>query len=79
MRWIWRIFILFLIITLMKMVWFPQPQAFISWPEKNSFVERLKLDWHRWQKEAQELPDSLEVEIRRLWQNYQPDGSGTSV
>lgn len=80
MRWIWRILVLLLLINLIKVVWAqPQPKTFIAWPEKSNFVEKIKGDWFRWQQEVQDLPASIEVQLHRLWQDFQPNGSGSSV
>lgn len=79
MRWLWRIFVLFLLLSFLKGIVAPQPQAFITWPEKNTFVQKIKWDWQQWRRGVQDLPASIEVEIRRLRQDFQPDGGSTSV
>ncbi|MHB1651167.1 MAG: hypothetical protein ACYCVD_01655 [Desulfitobacteriaceae bacterium] len=79
MRWLWRIVVLFLLLSLFKIVWVPQPRAFIAWPERNSMVDKIKWDWRRWQEQVQDLPASIEVEMRRLWQDYKPNSDGKPV
>lgn len=79
MRWLWRIFILILLLSFVKSVVAPQPQAFIAWPEKNNLVQKIKWDWRQWRRGVQDLPASIEVEIHRLWQDFQPNGESTSV
>lgn len=79
MRWLWRIAVLLLLLTLIRGIVLPKPQAFIAWPEQNAWVQKLKWDVRRWQEGLQDLPASIEVEIRRLWQDYQFRGDGREV
>ncbi|CAA7601152.1 Hypothetical protein DEACI_1805 [Acididesulfobacillus acetoxydans] len=79
MRWLWRIFVLFLLLSFVKSVVAPQPQAFIAWPEQSNLVRKIQWDWRQWRRGLQDLPASIEVEIRRLRQDFRPDGNGTSV
>ncbi len=78
MRFLWRFLILVLLIFLLKNLSAPQPQAFIAWPEEN-FIQKIKWEVQRLQQSAQDLPASIEVQIRKLLRDFKPDGNGKQV
>lgn len=78
-RWVMRLFGLVVLAVVVKMVWAPEPQAFIAWPEKQDVTERLQWEVKKWQRQFQDFPGSLEVEVRRLFQEFQPNGNGREV
>ena len=79
MRWLWRLFIVFVFLLLVQNVFVPQPKAFISLPEGENWARKLQGEMRQWQKLSQDLPASIEVEVRRLWKDFQPNGEGKEV
>jgi hypothetical protein len=79
MRWLWRLMILFIFISLFKMFTVSQPEAFISWPEKKVWTSKIVWQIQQWQHQAQDLPASVQFEIKRFWNKLQPLGGGKSV
>jgi len=79
MRWLWRIAVLLLLLILVRGTVIPKQQAFISWPEQSVWLQKVKWDLKHWQEGLQDLPTSIEVEIRRLWHDVQPLGDGRKV
>lgn len=79
MRWLWRIAVLLLLITLVRGLMPAKPQAFIIWPEQNAWVQKLNSEVRRFQAELQDLPASIEVEIRRFWRDVQTGATGREV
>lgn len=79
MRWLWRLFTILLIFGLVRTFFIPQSKVFITWQEEQGWVETIKLELRQWQKISQDLPASIEVEVRRLWQDFQPNGNGKEV
>ena len=78
MRWLWRILTLSIVLVCLRTL-VPQPEVFISWPEKNSWAPKVQGQIKQLQQFTQDLPASIEVEVRRLWQDYQPSGDGKEV
>lgn len=79
MRWIWRIIIFFVFVILVQNFFIPQPKAFISVPEEENWGRIIQGEMRQWQKLSQDLPASIEVEVRRLWKDFQPNGVGKEV
>lgn len=79
MRWLWRIAVLFLLLTLVRGIIPGKPQAFIAWPEQNAWVEKLNSEVRRWQAGLQDLPASIEVELRRFWGDVKTGAMGREV
>lgn len=79
MRWLWRLFVIFVFVFLLKSTFAQQPQAFISWPASTNFGQKLQWELDKFQRLVQDLPASLEVEIHQLWQGAKPKGDSRSV
>ena len=80
MRWLWRLMILFVVISLVKVfIITPQPQAFITWPEGQDWKRRVQWQVQQWQRQAQDLPATVQMEVKQLWNEFQPQGDGKSV
>lgn len=79
MRWFWRLITLVIFFGLIKTLFVPQSKTFIAWPEEQNWVEMIQGELRQWQRLSQDLPASIEVEVRRLWKNYQPNGNGKEV
>ena len=79
MRWLWRLFVLFVFVVLVQNLFVPQPKVFISLPEEENWVSKIRGEMRQWQKLSQDLPASIEVEVRRLWKDYRPNGEGKEV
>ena len=78
MRWLWRLSILFLLILLVMNSLIAQPQAFIS-SQGLTWIQQFKKEVYKIQQQAQDLPMSIEVEIRRLLYRFKPRGEAQSV
>lgn len=79
MRWLWRIAVLVLLFILVKGIVAPKKQAFIAWPEQSLWLQKVQWNLEHWQEGLQDLPASIEVEIRRLWQDFRPGGDSREV
>ena len=79
MRWLWRLLTLIVFLGLIRKVFVPQPKAFIAWPEGHTWEQKLQGEMKQWQKLSQDIPASLEVEVRRLWKDFRPNGDGQEV
>lgn len=79
MHWLWRVLVVLLLVLLLRNMYLPQQQAFIFWPQAESWQKNFYWEILEIQKGAQDLPTSLEIEIRRLFQEFQPTGEGKSV
>jgi len=79
MRWLWRLLTLIVILVFVRSFSAPQPQAFIDWPVEKDWALKLQGEIKNFQKFSQDLPASIEVEVRRLWNDYRPSGSGKEV
>lgn len=79
MRWLWRLLTFFTLLALVRTFIVPQPKTFIVWPEKKNWALELQSDIKQLQKFAQDLPASIQVEVRRLWNDYRPSGDGKEV
>lgn len=75
---IWRIFVILVFILLIKSTFTPQTQAYIVWPEQQNWVERMKFNVDRLQKNAQDIPANVEIELKRLWNDAKP-GNGAKL
>jgi hypothetical protein len=69
---LWRLFVIVVFILLLKTTFTPQTQAYIVWPENPNFVERVKFQVDQLQKNAQDLPANIEMQIRRLLKDVKP-------
>jgi len=76
---IWRLFVVFVFIFLIKSTFTPQTQAYIVWPENPNWVERVKSQMDRLQKDAQDLPANVEIELKRLWKDVKPGNDAKLV
>ena len=79
MRWFWRFVTLLVLLAFVQTFIVPQPKAFIAWPEEKNWTLRLQGEIKQLQRFTQDLPASIEVEMRRLWNDYQPSGDGKEV
>lgn len=79
MRWLWRLVMVLLLVGLLRSAWAPQTQTFISSPASADWKEKIELEVGQWQRFVQDLPSNIEVELKRLWQEFQPDGTGETV
>lgn len=67
------------VIALVKNITAPQTQAYIVWPENSGWVERVKGQMDRLQKNAQDLPANVEMELKRLWKDVKPQNKAELV
>jgi hypothetical protein len=79
MRWFWRVFILVMFVFLLKTLAFSEPKAFISWPEGQRWIQQVNMGIKHWQSITQDLPASLEVEVRQLLKDFRSYGNGEEV
>ena len=79
MRWLWRLLTLFVLLAFLRTLIVPQPKAFIAWPEGLNWAQKIQREMKQLQKLTQDLPASIEVEVRRLWKDYEPNGSAKEV
>lgn len=79
MRWLWRLVILLILAGIWRNLSVPQPKAFIVWPERSNWVRKIQSEMKQLQQLAQDLPTSIEVEVRRLWKGFQPNGQDLEV
>lgn len=76
---LWRLFVIVVFILLLKTTFTPQTQAYIVWPENPNFVERVKFQVDELQKNAQDLPANIEMQIRRLLKDVKPGNDAKLV
>jgi len=79
MRWLWRLLTLLVLIAFLRTVIVPQPKAFISWPKEKNWALKIQGEIKQLQRFSQDLPASIEVEVRRLWNDFRPSGDGKEV
>lgn len=79
MRWLWRLLTLFIFLALLKTFIIPQPEAFITWPEESNWTIKIQDEIKRLQRFTQDLPASIEVEVRRLWNDFRSTWEGERV
>ena len=79
MRWLWRLIVLVVFLGLVRNFIVPQPNVFISWPEGQDWVQSIQVQVRQWQRITQDLPAGLEVEVRRLWKNFNPNDNAKEV
>ncbi|MEA4901201.1 hypothetical protein [Desulfitobacterium sp.] len=76
---LWRIFVVIVLLLLLRTNFAPQTQAYIVWPENPNFVERVKFQMDKIQRNAQDLPANLEIELMRLWKDVKPSNGAKLV
>jgi hypothetical protein len=76
---LWRLFVIVVFILLLKTTFTPQTQAYIVWPENPNFVERVKFQVDQLQKNAQDLPANIEMQIRRFLKDVKPGNDAKLV
>ncbi|ODA41261.1 hypothetical protein [Desulfosporosinus sp. BG] len=79
MRWLWRFLTLFVLLGFLRSLVVSQPKAFIAWPERPNWGEKIQGEMKQLQKLTQDLPASIEVEVRRLWKDFRPNGDAQEV
>jgi len=79
MRWLWRLLTLVVFLGLAQTLISPQPKAFIAWSDGQNWVKVIQGELKQWQRLSQDLPASIEVEVRRLWMDFQPNANGKEV
>lgn len=79
MGWIWRILVLTLLVILLKHSLNTPAEAFITWSQGMDW--RMKIQWQmeQWQRDLQDLPASMEAEIRRLIQDSSIGGNSEPI
>lgn len=79
LKFLWRIFVVFVFLFLLKSAFNSQTEAYITWPEKQNWVERVKYQVQRIQQDAQDLPANVEIELKRLWKDVKPKNDAKLV
>ena len=79
MRWLWRLLTFLVLLAFLRNFIVPQPKVFISWPEAQNLAPKIQGQIKQLQRFTQDLPASIEVEVRRLWNDFQPSGDGKQV
>lgn len=79
MRWFWRLLTVIVLIGLVQTQFVPKSKAFISSTEGQNWSQKIQWELKRWQKISQDLPASIEVEVRRIWQDLELNGEADSV
>jgi len=79
MRWLWRLLTLLVVLAFLRTLIVPQPKAFIAWPEEKNWAPKIQREIKQLQKFTQDLPASIEVEVRRFWNDFRPSGDGKEV
>jgi len=79
MRWLWRLFTILVLLAFLRTLIVPQPKAFIAWPEEKNWALKIQGEIKQLQKFTQDLPASIEVEVRRIWNDFRPSGNGKEV
>jgi hypothetical protein len=79
MLWLWRIVTLLVLLVFLNTLTDQQPKAFIAWPEERNWVFKIQGEVKQLQEFMQDLPASIEVEVRRLWEDFQSSGNGKEV
>ncbi|KUO75456.1 MAG: hypothetical protein APF81_12525 [Desulfosporosinus sp. BRH_c37] len=79
MRWLWRLLVFLVLLAFLRSFIVPQPKAFIAWPENKNWTLKIQEEIKQLQKFSQDLPASIEVEVRRLWYDFRPSGDGKEV
>ncbi|WP_425802125.1 hypothetical protein [Desulfitobacterium sp. Sab5] len=78
-KFLWRIFVVLVFLFLIKTTFSSQTEAYITWPEKQNWVERVKYQVDRIQQDAQDLPANVEIELKRLWKDVKPKNDAKLV
>ena len=79
MRLLLRLLTIVVLLVFLKSLLAPQPQVFISWPEEKDWAPKIQGEIKQLQEFTQDLPASIEVEVRRLWNDFKPSGNGKQV
>lgn len=79
MRWFWRLLTFVVLLAFLRTYIIPQPKAFIAWPEEKNWALKIQGEIRQFKKFTQDLPASIEIEVRRLWNDFQPSGNGKEV
>lgn len=79
MRWLWRVLFIMMFLYFIRTVTLPEPNTFIAWPEGQTWVRKINFELKHWQSMSQDLPTSLEVEVRQLLKDFRSYGSGEEV
>lgn len=72
MRFVWRIFIIFVLAIFVKSAFFEETSAYISSPEVKPWIQRVEWKIQDLQNAAQDLPASIEITIRRIFNDVKP-------
>lgn len=79
MRWLWRLLTFVVLLAFLRTLIVPQTQVFISWPEPKNWAPKIQREIKQLQQFTQDLPTSIEVEARRLWNDFRPNGNGEQI
>ena len=79
MRWFWRLLTLFILLGFLRTLIVPQPKSFIVWSDRSNWAQTIQGQMKQLQKISHDLPACIQVEVRRLWKDFQPNGDGKEV
>lgn len=79
MRWFWRLLTLLIIIGFLRAVITSEPKVFISWQGGQNWSQMIRTQMKQLQRLTQDLPASLEVEVRHFWRDFSVNGDGKEV
>lgn len=75
MRWLWRLLVLLVVIAL----WQSLDNNAKGQAVSGYVTQKVKVEVQYLQKQVQDMPASLEAEIRRLFGEFKPSGDGETV
>lgn len=76
---LWRFLALLVILACIKVLFVPQSQEFISWSKGNAVILKLQGEFKQLQRYSQDLPTSIQMEVRRLWGDFRRSENGKEV
>ena len=79
MRWLWRLLTFLILLAFLRTLIVPQPKVFIAWPEEKNWTLKIQGELKQLQRLTQDLPASIEVQVRRLFNNFRSSGDGKEV
>ena len=79
MRWLWRVLFIIMFLCLIRNLTPSEPKTFIAWSVGQNWVQKITLELKHWQSMSQDLPASLEVEVRQFLNDFRSYGNGEEV
>jgi hypothetical protein len=79
MRWLLRLLTLFVMLILLKTLISPQPHVFIAWSESQTWLTKIHEEMKFLQAMTQDLPTSIEAEMRRFFKDFRLMGNAQEV